>query len=398
MKKLSLIFIALLFSYISFAQDTNREMSNYEKYVIQMQDDQAKSAIQQIEKAQKDQDTLKMTKKEWDDLYYTKADAKAERKAKRQRKSYVDPVQAFVDTLKQDNPNVEVNVYDLDPFYYSDRIGRFYYGGFNRWQYSYPWYYNSWMYDDYGWNWNPYYGFNYPYYNDFYFGFGYTTFGHYWRPFPDFGGGYGWGYSNWSPWRHEGNQWNNYYGNHNGGGFRNYNHMNPTHYQTQTLTNINRHNSVAPQGRASYSTAGRSYTPSYNTPRMSTRPQYNNSKVNTSNLFGRRANANTQTNTQTRTSQPNTQTRTYSQPNTQRSIAPNNQRSSQSRSYSVPSRSYNNSSSRSNSNYNSGSSGRSSSYSSGSSNYSSGSSGGGGRSSGGSSGGGRSSGGSSGRR
>ena len=368
MKKLALIFTLLLFCYISFSQDSKREMSNYEKYRLQQEQNIAPDTTQINQVADK---------KEWDDLYYTpKTDAK---KVKKVRKPYVDPVQAFVDTLKQDNPNIEVNVYELDPFYYSDRIGRFYYGGFNRWLYSYPWYYNSWMYEDYGWGWNPYYGYyDYPYYNDFYFG--YTTFGNYWRPFPDwgFGFGFGWWYSNWSPWRHH-NEWNrwNYYGNHNGEGFGNYvrgnyNQKNPIHYQTQNSTNINRR-TVSPQTRANYSQSRRTYTPSYNNPRMNTRPAYNNSRIPTGNLFNRRANVNTQSNTQR--------------------IAPNTQRSTQSRNYSVPSRSYNSS----RSNYSSGNVSRSSNYSSGS--YSSGSSRSSGSYSGGSSsGGGRSSSGSSGRR
>jgi hypothetical protein len=290
--------------------------------------------------------------------------------------------QYILDTLVKENPDIQVNYYEYDPFLYSYNIGRFYHGGFNYWMYNDPWFYsNYWMMDNYCWDWG--YGFmgtfwNPWYYNDFGFGF-------------EYGFGFNnWWYSNWSPWRY--NHWNhnwhnnnyNWYthNNYNGGGSEYNSNHEYGHVRQESSLNTNRR-TVQPQTKALYSKTNRSYSPSYNNPRMATRPAYNNSRVTTGGLFGRRANV-------------STQTHTYSQRNTQRNITPNSQRSTQSRSYSVPSRNYN-SSSRSNSNYSSGSVSRSSNYSSGS--YSSGGSS---RSSGsyssGSSGSGRSSGGSSGRR
>jgi hypothetical protein len=365
MKKLLLSIVFVLLALTLSAQ----KLSNYEKYWQAKEDSITKSQTTSSNNATENQ--LTSAKPEYDDIYYQPS-KDAQRVKKHKRMSTEDTLRYIVDTLVKQNLDIQTNYYEYDPFLYSYNIGRFYHGGFNYWMYNDPWlysnycmmdnYYSNWGYGFMGTFWNPWY------YNDF--GFGY---------------GYGWWYSNWTPWRH--NYWNhdwnnnhNWYTHNNyngGGGGYNSNHG----YSHITQGSANRR-TVQPQTKALYSKTNRSYSPSYNNPRMSTKLQYNNSRVATGGLFGRRANV-------------STQSRSYSQSNTQRNIAPNSQRSTQSRSYSVPSRSYN-SSSRSNSNYSSGSISRGSNYSSGS--YSSSGSS---RSSGsysGSDGGGRSSGGSSGRR
>lgn len=332
------------------------KQSNYEKYW--------ESKNGKVEKLKG------LPKPEFDDLYFNpKTD---QPRVKHQRRNNLEQI---VDTLVQENPNITVNVYDLDPFYYSNRIGRFYYGGFNRMMYSCPWYYNSWMYEDYGWGWNPYYGYNYPYYNDFYFGFntfGYTTFGHYWEPFPDWNFGFGYygynhyGYNNWNH--------HNYYGNNSG------NYQNKTNYgrierpstmssqrRTDTKQNYNqsdRNRNTSPQSRSTYSENRRSYTPSYNRPRMNTIPVYNNSHIENRRVM---PNSISESRTQNRTySQPNntqrssvsrTQNRTYSTPSMNRNYSQpsNNHNTNRSSNYSQPSNSYNSGGRRSNSeSFNSG--------------------------------------------
>ena len=280
-----------------------------------------------------------------------------------QRVDQEDTLQAIVDTIVQQNPDVQVNYFEYDPFYYSYNLGRFYHGGLNYWMYTDPWFYNNyWTMGMYDWNWEMGFmgnSFWNPWYYDNY-GFGY-------------GGGYGWWYSNWTPWRYNhwnhDNNWNHnnnwYTHNYNNGGGSGYNgNHGYGHTLKEIPSNINKHiTSVQPQNKALYQSSRRSYTPSYNNPRMSTRPAYNNSRVTTGSIDRR-----VQTGSYS-------QSRAYSQSNTQRSVAPNTQRSIQSRAYSVPSRgSVSQSQSRSYSNSNSYSNSRSSNYSSGSSNYSSGSS------------------------
>src|ERR1035437_1628933 len=350
MKKLWLSIVFVLLAFTLSAQ----KQSNYQKYWQAREDSITKSQVTSSNNATENQVTS--VKPEYDDLYY-QSNKDAQRVKKHRKVNTEDTLRYIVDTLAKQNPDIQVNYYEYDPFLYSYNIGRFYHGGFNYWMYNDPWFYgNYWMMDNYNWEygfmgtfWNPWF------YNDFGFGYGY---------------GFGfnnWGYSNWSPWRHNNwnhnnnNNWNhnnnnNWYthNNNNGGGSGGYN---SNHGYGHTLkeipSNINKHiTSVQPQTKALYSKTNRSYSPSYNNPRMSTRPQYNNSRVTTGNVDRR-----TNTNTQTRSySQGNTQRSAYSQGNTQRNIAPNTQRSTQSRSYYVPSRSYNNSnsSSRSSSNYNFG--------------------------------------------
>jgi hypothetical protein len=341
----------------------------------------------------------KPPKKEWDDLYYQPSkDGKQMRHQKRQ------DVDAVVDTLIKENPDIQVNyIYNDDPFFYSNRIGMFYHGGFNYWHYN-PFFYDPW-YDDFGWGWNPYYGYNYPYwsypyYNSFYFGYN-----SYW------GWNFGWN------WYHPYNHNNYWYGQHNN--FYGHNSFNQPQYgRRERPSNFTQNNPsgnrrmpdmqqgrnrmtgqqrMQPQDKPMYNQQNRrTYTPSYDNPRMSTRPQYNNSRVNNgmnnSGMNNRRAEVNTQSRTQTstfnrsntfnRSTESRTQTRTYAPP---------------ARSYnSTPSRSYNNNSSQGSSrSYNSGSNnfngGGMERRSSGSSNFSSGSS----NSNAGSSSGGRSSGSSS---
>ena len=146
MKKLLLLVALLVNTLIATSQTDTTKLSNYEKYLLAKE--QSSNKVDTLYNT----DTVyvgKEEKPEYDDLYYTPS---KDKKVKKIRKPYVDPVQAFVDTLKKDNPNITVNVYELDPFYYSNRIGRFYYGGFNYWRYSNPWYYNYW-YGDFGWGW-----------------------------------------------------------------------------------------------------------------------------------------------------------------------------------------------------------------------------------------------------
>ena len=270
-----------------------------------------------------------------------------------QRVDQEDTLQAIVDTIVQQNPDVQVNYFEYDPFYYSYNLGRFYHGGLNYWMYTDPWFYNNyWTMGMYDWNWEMGFmgnSFWNPWYYDNY-GFGY-------------GGGYGWWYSNWTPWRYNhwnhDNNWNHnnnwYTHNYNNGGGSGYNgNHGYGHTLKEIPSNINKHiTSVQPQNKALYQSNRRSYTPSYNNPRMSTRPSYNNSRITTGGVERR--------------VQTGNYSRNYSQSNTQRST--------QSRAYSVPSRgSVSQSQSRSYSNSNSYSNSRSSNYSSGSSNYSSGSS------------------------
>lgn len=356
MKRLLLIITLVLMTLTLSAQ----KKSNYEKYIEAKEDSINKSQAVIADKPV-----------EYDDLYYQPS--KDATKIKKHKRADVDQI---VDTLVKENPDIQVNyIYNDDPFYYSSMIGRFYHGGFNYWMYSNPWYYNNyWMYDAYDWYWDmrfsgyPYW--TYPYYNNFYFGFGYN----YWNPWRF---NYGWGYNH-NNWYSHNNNWNH------GGG----NYHRPEYGHRETGSALSNHKivspNVAPQNRRTYTENRRTYTPSYNNTRLSTRPQYNNSRV------GDVSNRRTQTTTQSRT-QTNIFNRT-----------PNTQVRTQSRTYSAPTRSYNESRSYNNGGSDrrsSGSYGGGSSYSaprsSGSSNFSSGSRSSGSSSSGGGS---RSSGGGSGRR
>ena len=291
------------------------------------------------------QDTIKHKQtKEYDDLYYMPS--KDGKQMKHQKRPDVD---AIVDTLVKKNPKIVVNnYYNDDPFFYSNRIGRFYHGGFNYWMYQNPYYfYNDWFYDDFYFGWNyPYFGYNnywnYPYFghNDFYFGYN-----SYW------GWNFGW---NWyRPYYHN-NYWygqhNNYYGQNNwngGGNFQsrpqygrrerpsNFTQTNPTTNRRIAETQPQRNRIGVPQQRnpqnmKQYSESRRTYTPTYENPRMSTRPAYNNTKTmdmnrsrNTGNMDMNNSGNKNMNNSGNRRTETSTQSRTYQQQN-----------------YSTPSRSY----------------------------------------------------------
>ena len=191
--------------------------------------------------------------------------------------------QEYIDTLAKENPNIQVNYYNEDPFYYSNNLGRFYHGGFNYWMYSDPWFYdNYWMIDNYYWNW----GFGF---------FGYPLYFNYW-----------------SPWRY-GN------GNHNHYDYWNSHNYNKSHEYIHHENPLSNRREL--QNKETYHANNRrSYTPSYNKPRMNTRPQYNNSTNNTR-------------------SQISTERRTYVQSNNQRQSR--SYQPSTNRTYSSPSRNYN---------------------------------------------------------
>ena len=322
MKKLilSLIVIFLMGSLLS------QKKSNYEKYVQAKED-----SISNIESS------VSESKPEYDDLYYQPS--KDAKKIKKVKRSYTE---AMIDTLVKENLDIQVNTYYInDPFYYSNRIGRFYYGGFNYWMYSDPFYYsnNYWMYDNYDWYWEfrfmgyPFWN-NYWPYNSFYFVDRYD----YWNP---------WRYNYWNPWRYNYHNYgynNHGYNNHNGYyGNRDFNHQSNLGYgrkerpSTLSTNNIENHR-ITPETRknintrseSQYSESRRSYTPSYNNPRMSVRPQYNNTHSDVNN----------RTDVSRRT---NTESRTYSVPSVNQRIEQSRVNSQQSnRNYSEPSRGSNN--------------------------------------------------------
>ena len=327
MKKLLLSIALALLTFTLSAQK-----SNYEKYWQAREDSITKTQTTLSKGATEKQVTS--AKPEYDDLYYQPS-KDVQKVKKHKRVNTEDTLRAVIDTLVKENPDIQVNyVYNDDPFYYSNMIGRYYHGGFNYWMYSDPWYYSNWMYDPYDWYWDMRFS-GYPYWN-YGFGFGYNNWG--WN--------FGW---NWyhpyyhnNYWNH--NNWYTHHDNWNNGGRYNGNHEYVHIRQESSLSN-RRVVPVQPQNKAMYQTSRRTYSPSYNNPRMPTRPQYNNSRVE-NNVSNRR--------TQISTFNRSTQSRTYSPP---------------ARSYnSTPSRSYSQSSSRS---YNS-SSNFSSGRSSGSSNFSSG--------------------------
>jgi hypothetical protein len=308
---------------------------------------------------------------EYDDLYYTPSkDAKSAKHVK-QKSVIVEDTLLFdaynaVDTLVKENPDIQVNyVYNDDPFFYSNHLGMFYHGGFNYWHYN-PFFYDPW-YDDFGWGWNPYYGYNYPYwnypyYNNFYFGWN-----SYW------GWNFGW---NWyHPYYYHNNYWhghNGFYDQHNNYYSHNGINQQPQYGRRERPSNFTTHQidnrrtqpqerkitGRDPNNRPIYNNERRTYTPAYEKPRMSERPPYNNSRVN---LI--RENTNRY---QTNTARPDVRTQQYRNTENRKG---NIQSSTQSRTYSPPSRS--STYSQPSRSYNSGSADRRSSSSS---NFSSGSS------------------------
>lgn len=322
MKKLLFIIVATFITCATFAQ---RNKTNYEKYWQAKEDSITKSQMTLSKYNTENQMTSINTQ---------------------------DTLQATVDTLAIENPDINVNYYyNTDPFYYSNQLG-YYNHGMSMWfnyRYNNDFYfgYNPWFYDDY------YFGYNY----------GYPWRYNYW------GYNYGYNYYNHHNYNHYG------YGNNYGGLGQRYN----THERFGSGRYVNNggvSKRVAPEGRmrftspnnrnvsnqrsnqkATYSQSKRNYSPSYNQPRMNTRPAYNNSSTTRRNM-----NTMPQRNTNIGT-QRRTESRIYS--------APTNRSFESSRNYNSG-----NASRSSNSNYNSGS--RSSNSYSGSnhssgSNYSSGS-------------------------
>jgi hypothetical protein len=320
MKKLILSLIIIFLTGTLLSQ----KKSNYEKYIQSKED----SIINNESFA---------SKPEYDDLYYQPS--KDTKKIKKHKRSDIETI---IDTLVKENPEIEINTYYVDdPFYYSNRIGRFYHGGFNYWMYSNPYYYanNYWMYDSYDWYWE-FRFMNYPFwnnywpYNNFYFVDRYDYWRYnYWNP---------WRYNYWNPWRHNYGNHNEYYGNNNN---RQFNHQTDPGYgrrerpSTLSTNNIGNHQTrpeirknVNTRTESRYSENRRSYTPSYNNPRMNTRPQYNNTRPNENNrdIVNRRSGNN---------SQPHV----YSIPSVnQRTEQFRNNSQQSNRSYSEPSRSSNN--------------------------------------------------------
>jgi hypothetical protein len=348
MKKTLLIIALALLTSTLLAQ----KKSNYEIYWQAREDSITKS--QMTLSRDTTEKLISSAKSEYDDLYYQpNKDAK---KVKHVKKDNVD---ILIDTIIKENPNISINYYDIDPFFYSYNIGRFYHGGFNYWMYGNPWYYsNYWMFDTYDWYWyNPWY------HNSFYFGYN-----NWW-----------YGYNNWwhRPYyiHNDYNRYNNFYG-YNKQPKQNIQYGRRETYSTLTNNQPNNRRvlpvqqsqekrTVSPQNKATYQESRRTTnTPSYTQPRMNTRPDYNNSK-SISTMPQRRIETSTQSRTQTstpnvqRSTQSRTQSGSYSQPSIQRRV----ETSTQSRTYSVPTRS-------SSSNY----SQPSRSYSQPSNNYNSGSS------------------------
>jgi uncharacterized membrane protein YgcG len=331
---------------------------------------------------------MKEPKKEWDDLYFN---SKTDQQKQPRHRNQVDQI---VDTLVKENPEIVVNnYYNDDPFFYSHNISRFYHGGINYWMYADPfWYSNYWYYSNYDWSWefrfmrNTYWP-----YSSFYFVDRYDY----------------WGWNSWmyNPWRFNyygyNDHYNNnyYYGNNNFN--HNYNNSNTPQYgRRERPSNLTQGNHPSdrriestqsqrnriepiqqrnPQNMKQYSESRRSYTPTYESPRMNTRPQFNNSRVsngtmNQGNMMERGNMQNRRT--EMMNNQRSTQTRTYSTPPTNRTYSqPATNMNTESRRFSEPSN-----------NFNSGSRNSVSNGSSGSFNSSSGSSSGSSRSSGGSSG------------
>jgi hypothetical protein len=275
---------------------------------------------------------------EYDDLYYLPSkDAKSVKHVK-QKSVIAEDTLLFdaynvADTLVKENPNITINYYDNNPFFYSNRIGRFYHGGFNYWMYSNPWYYsNYWMYDLYDWYWESRF-MDYPYYNGFYFGYN-----SYWS----WNFGWNWGWNWYHPYYEHNNYW---YGGHNNFYVYNRPRQDVQYGRRERQSNLSsiynnrvtsqerriapsQQRNVNPQDRPTYNQNRRTYTPSYNNPRLGVRPQYNNSRPSDmGRTYERKAEISTESRTQSRTYQPSvnrssnysTPSRSYSPPATNRS-------------------------------------------------------------------------------
>ena len=150
MKKLITLLIVLLFNYISFGQNETRELSNYEKYLLQKEQAAIPDTIVKYDTVYVEQ-----KKAEFDDIYYRpsqddldlrKQELKLKQKELRLEKK---ELRKFQDSLYFDAKQEVYN--DL---YYTSLIYRFhrpYYSPYYySWYWSYdpffydPWYYDSW--------------------------------------------------------------------------------------------------------------------------------------------------------------------------------------------------------------------------------------------------------------
>jgi len=368
MKKLALILIGLLFSYISFAQEEKREMSNYEKYLLQKEQIASQDTIFKT-------DTVLVgeEKKEWDDLYYTPSKDQLKLKSKelrlRKREIRMEQDSMYYDAKKEvyEDLSFTANIYRFHRPYY----------GFGYYNYYWDPFYDPWFVDSWYYGYSPFWGWNYPYYrSSWYFGFGWGYPYHY-------------PYYHYPSYRFDNHYGYNRYNMHNNNNSIAYGRRDrPSNLSSNTATrrqpvtinrtvqidrNTGRTLSVSQENRRVVAnrpannqtrTQNRSYTPSYETPRLGTRPLYNNTNTNRVNSTERRMVQ----------SQPSTQSRSsYSTPRT--STNRSSTYSTPSRSNSSPSRSYNSGSSNFNSSRSSGSSYSAPSRSSSGSSFSGGSSG-----------------------
>ena len=134
MKKLWLSIVFVLLALTLSAQ----KQSNYEKYWQTREDSITQSQTTLSGNATENQITS--VKPEYDDIYYQPSKDGKKIKQHKKRVDQEDTLQAIVDTVVNYNPDVHINYFEYDPFYYSYNLGRFYHGGFNYWMYSDPWF------------------------------------------------------------------------------------------------------------------------------------------------------------------------------------------------------------------------------------------------------------------
>ena len=365
MKKLLFILISLIFSYISFSQTGEGELSNYEKYKL------AKEKAMVPDTVYKN-DTLYVDAKEespeYDDIYYRakKDDLKLKQKELRLEKKEL--------RLEQQAAYYDAKQEVYNDLYYSSLIYRFHRGytftPYDSYRYGYydPFFYDSWYWDSWYWSPSYYYGY-YPYRS------------HYWYGYPYYNYRYDWNWKYWDRPKYYIHNEYNYYGYNCNTGFPKYpiNNNSITYRRgessstlsktpvtvnrtvevdrrsgrvlgtriegqrriststnqpvrttsagvreqevrrestTTTRTNTQATRVLDPSTKPTYREVERTYTPTYEKPRMQVRPQYNNTDINrrsTTNT-GNEVRTSTQTRTQTRS--------TYSTPpaNTNRTI------------------------------------------------------------------------------
>jgi hypothetical protein len=213
------------------------------------------------------QDSVKKSRIEFDDLYYLPS----------KDGNITQKNQKNVDTLLKEKTNITINYYNRDPFFYSNRIGRFYHGGFNYWAYSDPFFYMN-----YDWRWD------YRYTRTIYWGNPWL-----YRPYYSI---------------------NNFYSV-NQQPINNIQNIRRDRVSTLTsnkIVQIPETPKVAPQNKPINQ---ENRTPSYSQPRFSVVPPYNNSKVSNAQSSDRRSAPSVQP-----------QTPAYSSP-TSRQVLPSSSRS-----------------------------------------------------------------------